>query len=83
MRTLVIAEMRRDMPLGSRQEGIGLHELILCPIDIDLKDVAINWHKTAIDFADLDLLLSCFLTDSIDFLVLSYGLGYINAKYAV
>ncbi len=54
MRTLVIGEMRKDMPCDARQEGIGLHELILLPLNIDLNDVNINWHKTEIDFADLD-----------------------------
>jgi hypothetical protein len=53
-RKLVIAEMRKSMPCGARQEGIGLDELILLPVCIDLNDVAINWHKTAIAFAALD-----------------------------
>ncbi len=54
MRKLIIEEMRKDMPEGARQDGIGLHELILLPLNIDLKDVNINWHITEIDFTDLD-----------------------------
>ena len=53
-RKLVITEMRKSMPAGARQEGIGLYELILCPVSIELNRIAINWHKTAIDFAELD-----------------------------
>ena len=53
-RKLVIEDMEKSMPPYARQDGIGLHELILLPLNIDLNDVNINWHKTEIDFADLD-----------------------------
>ena len=53
-RKLIIADMRKSMPSGAQQEGVGLHELILCPYDVALDDVAINWSKTAIDFGRLD-----------------------------
>ncbi len=52
-RTLIIADMKKDMPPGARIDGIGLHELVKLPVTFTDFD-NVNFNKREIDFADPD-----------------------------
>ena len=53
-RTLVIADMHKSMPKGTRILAAGLHEIVNLPVTCDIDLDLVDFNKKEIDFADPD-----------------------------